>query len=315
MKWNVIYRSKGGKLGKIVAEAESRREVFKNLADMHISIISVEVTKEVRTISSATFLHKIVRYIICGIVLVAVVGTICTLMKGSGDNNVKQKSETVNKSHITNVKPNIVTNQSMRTVGNLPQNPSIISIKKTINPFTGKAMMFTNRHKQVKANAGIIGRNFPDNKYRPKRKLFKHYSENYICGIMRTPLGMPIVRGRLPKNFDDDFLKSYADEIKIELGDTEEEIALKQAMINFKNEIKGQIGNGESVLNIVLDSREERNRLAEYRKNLMKTISDLRHEGATKEELNEAREAANMMLDRKGLKRIPIADLPRKEDR
>ena len=173
-------------------------------------------------------------------------------------------------------------------------------------------MMFTNRHKKVKANAGIIGREFPNNKHKPKRKLFKHFSENYICGLMRTPLGMPIVQGRLPKNFDEDFVKSYSDEIKIDPEDTEEDISLKQAMIEFKEEMKDQIANGASVAKMVLDSRDELNRLAEYRKNLMRTIADLRREGATKEELNDARKAANIMLDEKGIKRIPITDLPRK---
>ena len=129
---------------------------------------------------------------------------------------------------------------------------------------------------------------------------------------MRTPLGMPVVRGRLPANFDEDFAKSYAEEIKIEPEDTEEDIAMKQAMIDFKEEVKEQIANGESVSQIVLEAREEQNKLAEYRKNLMRTIADLRREGATREELNEVREAANVMLDNKGLKRIPAADLPRK---
>ena len=191
------------------------------------------------------------------------------------------------------------------------RDPSILSIKKTINPFTGEEMWFTNRHKQVKANAGIIGQDFPNNKHKPKRKLFKHHSENYICGIMRTPLGMPIVRGRLPKNFDEDFVKSYAEEIKIELEDTEEDIAYKQAMIDFKEEVKDQIANGASISQIVLEAREEQNKLAEYRKNLMRTIADLRREGATKAELDDARAAANIMLDERGLKKIPETDLPR----
>ena len=83
-------------------------------------------------------------------------------------------------------------------------------------------------------------------------------------------------------------------------------------MIDFKEEIRDQIAQGASVSKIVLEAREEQNELAEYRKNLMKTIADLRREGASRDELNEAREAANVMLERKGLKRIPSTDLPRK---
>ena len=76
--------------------------------------------------------------------------------------------------------------------------------------------------------------------------------------------------------------------------------------------MKEHIANGESVSQNEIEARDEQNKLAEYRKNLMRTIADLRREGASCEELNEVREAANVMLDNKGLKRIPAADLPRK---
>jgi hypothetical protein len=316
MKWIVTYRGKDGKQATMLVDAESRDVVFKTLADKHISAIRVEAAKNVHhVIGGASALHGIIKYAIGGAVLAATVATLCVVMmgNGSGGNKGEQKTKPVKKPRIETVKPNIATNKPAENADELPYDPSIISIKQTINPFTGEEMMFTNRHKQVKANAGIISRDFfKNNKHKPKRKLFKHYSENYICGLMRTPLGMPIVRGRLPKNFDDDFVKSYAEEIKFEPEDTEEDKALKQAMIDFKEEIKDEIANGAPVSKIVLDSREEQNRLAEYRKSLMRVIADLRREGATREELNEAREAANIMLDNNGLKRIPAADLPRK---
>lgn len=312
MKWSVTYRGKDGKQEIMLVDAESREAVFRTLADKRIGAIRVEAAKDVRPAIGASALHGIVKYAIGGAVLAATAVTLCVVMMGSGGNKGERKIKPVKKPRIESVKPNIATNNPVEAAEEPPQDPSIISVRKTINPFTGEEMMFTNRHKQVKANAGIIGRDFPNNKHKPKRKLFKHHSENYICGLMRTPLGMPIVRGRLPKNFDEDFVKSYAEEIKFEPEDTDEDKALKQAMIDFKEEIRDQIANGASVSQMVLDSREEQNKLAEYRKNLMRAIADLRREGATRDELDEAREAANMMLDKKGLKKIPTADLPRK---
>ena len=312
MKWSVTYRGKDGKQEIMLVDAESREAVFRTLADKRISAIRVEAAKDVRPAIGASALHGIVKYAIGGAVLAATAVTLCVVMMGSGGNKGERKTKPVKKPRIESVKPNIATDTPVEAAEEPPQDPSIISVRKTINPFTGEEMMFTNRHKQVKANAGIIGRDFPNNKHKPKRKLFKHHSENYICGLMRTPLGMPIVRGRLPKNFDEDFVKSYAEEIKFEPEDTDEDKALKQAMIDFKEEIRDQIANGASVSQMVLDSREEQNKLAEYRKNLMRAIADLRREGATRDELDEAREAANMMLDKKGLKKIPTADLPRK---
>ena len=246
-----------------------------------------------------------------GLVSIVLLGAFVAVFILRSDPKAEEQGAEMKMSLISEVKPDIVTPVQEVKQTKPERDPSIISIKKTINPFTGEEMWFTNRHKQVKANAGIIGQDFPNNKHKPKRKLFKHYSENYICGIMRTPLGMPIVRGRLPKNFDEDFIKSYAEEIKVEPEDTEEDIAYKQAMIDFKEEVKDQIANGASISQIVLEAREEQNRLADYRKNLMRTIADLRREGATKEELDDARAAANIMLDEKGLKRIPETDLPR----
>lgn len=296
----------------MLADADSRDALFGVLRDKGINAIRVEAANDAKTAAVSIPFGKIALW--GGIALASVaVGTILVLAFGGGDKESSPETKAKKKAKIVSFQPAIVTNTPVQTVEEPPRDPNILSIKKTINPFTGEEMMFTNRHKQVKANAGIISReSLANNKHKPKRKLFKHHSENYICGLMRTPLGMPIVRGRLPKNFDEDFVKSYAEEIKIEPEDTEEDIALKQAMIDFKEEIRDQIANGESVSKMVLESREEQNKLAEYRKNLMRTIADLRREGATKDELNEVRKAANVMLDQKGLKRIPEADLPRK---
>lgn len=296
----------------MLADADSRDTLFGVLRDKGISAIRVEAANDAKVAAVSIPFGKIALW--GGIALASVaVGTILVLAFGGGGKESSPETKAKKKAKIVSFQPDIVTNTPVQTVYEPPRDPNILSIKKTINPFTGEEMMFTNRHKQVKANAGVINRDsLKKNKHQPKRKLFKHYSENYICGLMRTPLGVPIVRGRLPSNFDDDFVKSYADEIKIEPEDTDEDVALKQAMIDFKEEIRDLIASGESVSAMVLEAREEQNKLAEYRKNLMRTIADLRRDGATREELNEAREAANIMLDNKGLKRIPEADLPRK---
>lgn len=312
MRWSVTYRGKDGKQATMLVDAENRETAFKTLAEKHIIAIRVERATGSRPAIGATEASPIVKHAVACVALAATIGTVCVMM-GTGGDKGAQKVKPAKKARIESVKPSIATNKPVKKVERPKRDPSIISVRKTINPFTGEEMMFTNRHKQVKANAGIISReSLANNKHKPKRKLFKYHSENYICGLMRTPLGVPIVRGRLPNNFDDDFAKSYSDEIKIEPEDTEEDIALKQAMIDFKKEIRGLMANGASVSKMVLDLREEQNKLAEYRKNLMRTIADLRREGATRAELSGAREAANIMLDNKGLKRIPAADLPRK---
>ena len=314
MKWKVTYRGKDGRHASMSIDAESRDAAFKALAEKNICAIRVEAEKSPRPTIGMPSFPKVAGYILGGIAFAGCVGIVCYLLATDlGGGGAAHGTKPLEKPRNATALTNVTTNQPKKTVdGDAPQDPDIISIRKTVNPFTGEEMLFTNRHKTVKANAGIIGKAFPNNRHKPKRKLFKHYSENYICGLMRTPPGMPIVRGRLPKNFDEDFAKSYADEIRVEPEDTDEDIALKRAMIDFKEEARNLVASGVSVSQMVLDSREEQNRLAEYRKDMMRTIADLRRGGATMEELNEAREAANIMLDSKGLKRIPAADLPRK---
>lgn len=305
--WLVTYRGKDGKQVSILISAVDRKSLFNELSKRGISAIRVEQSSTRNNSKS----HNIVYYALLGIVVVAVIGAfLCCFNSRKGDDAKPIYDKRPAK--IATVEPSIPTNKAEHVpeAKESARDPGILSIRTTINPFTGEEMLFTNRHKQVKANAGVISRDFGNNKHKPKRLLFKHSSENYICGLMRTPLGVPIVRGRLPKNFDDDFVKSYADEIKIEEEDTEEDIALKQAMIDFKEEIKDQIANGASVSQIVLEAREEQNKLADYRRNLMKTLGDMRREGASREDLDDAREAANIMLNEKGLKQIP-KDLPR----
>lgn len=309
MNWNVTFRDSNGSRVTSLFKAESRSELFKILSEKKINAISI--SKE--AVSNGLPFLGIPVYILSITVCLAIcVTTVLMLSSISNDNRETEKIVTSKKRQKFNAYTPRTYKTNSVTMAKSTRDPNIISIRKTINPFTGEEMMLTNRHKKVKANAGVINHeSLSKNKHKPKRKLFKYYSENYICGLMRTPLGMPIVRGRLPKNFDEDFAKSYKETIKVEPEDTDEDIALKQAMIDFKEEIRELIAKGASVSEMVLQSREEVNKLAEYRKNLMRTISDLRREGASKDELTDARKAANIMLDEKGLKRIPSADLPR----
>lgn len=309
MNWNVTFRDSNGSRVTSLFKAESRSELFKILSEKKINAISIS---EEAVSNGLPFLGIPVYILSITVCLAICVTTVLMLSSISNDNRETEKIVTSKKRQKFNAYTPRTYKTNSVTMAKSTRDPNIISIRKTINPFTGEEMMLTNRHKQVKANAGVINHeSLSKNKHKPKRKLFKYYSENYICGLMRTPLGMPIVRGRLPKNFDEDFAKSYKETIKVEPEDTDEDIALKQAMIDFKEEIRELIAKGASVSEMVLQSREEQNKLAEYRKNLMRTISDLRREGASKDELTDARKAANIMLDEKGLKRIPSADLPR----
>lgn len=312
MNWQATYRDECGKKKTRKVQADSREEAFKIFEKRNLSIIKISPENNDQTVLVSQKLWKLIVGIVISIIVLALIILICKAIE-SREGSKPPTEEKTKPSLDKKDKPQGDKDEKQieATPHDIPD-PSIISIKKTINPFTGEEILFTNRHAQIKANTSVISRDFGNNKHKPKRLLFKHFSENYICGIMRTAPGTPIVRGRLPKNFDQDFLDSYASDIEIDKEDTDEDIAYKKAMKEFKDEVREEISNGASISQIVFEAREEHNKLAEFRKKVLRTIADLKRENIDKQTLDDAREAANIILQEKGLKPIP-EDLPRKE--
>ena len=156
-----------------------------------------------------------------------------------------------------------------------------------------------------KANPiNIDAMTFPDNPIQPKRKLFETHAENYICGLMRTKPGTRIIPTRLPANFDEEFKAHIADPVRIEDGDSEEDIALKEQMHEFKKEAARLIGEGMTPTEIILQERKELNRIADHRAVCAAEIGRLKREGASEQEIEDCINAANSIMEQYGARKF-----------
>ena len=156
-----------------------------------------------------------------------------------------------------------------------------------------------------KANPiNIDAMTFPDNPIQPKRKLFETHAENYICGLMRTKPGTRIIPTRLPANFDDEFKAHIADPVRIDDEDTEEDIAFKEQMHEFKKEAAKLIGEGMTPTEIILQERKELNKIADHRAVCAAEIGRLKREGASEQEIEDCINAANSIMEKYGARKF-----------
>ena len=136
-----------------------------------------------------------------------------------------------------------------------------------------------------------------------KPSIFRHRSEREIERLLTLEPGQPMFgMRRYDARFEEDFLKSMEEPIVIRADDSEEDKALKQLMIDAKIEIMDRIRNGEKLGDILKETREELQRLAQYKRNLRKELLTLAKEGhAEEEDLDDFIKAANQMLEANGI--------------
>ena len=148
----------------------------------------------------------------------------------------------------------------------------------------------------------------------PAYAIFKHRSENEIACLLtmrpgETLVGTPIYG----KRFTDDFLKSCEEPIVVTEDDTPEQAELKQLMNETKIDLRARMAEGEDLGQILLETREEYQRLASYKQALQQEINELKKDDSlSMEDIDDFVEAANKMLDDKGIAPLKLSPITRR---
>ncbi len=134
-------------------------------------------------------------------------------------------------------------------------------------------------------------------------KLFKHGCERQIAGLLEIEPGVAIFGTvTYSKNFKQDLLKSLEEPIVYDKDDSEEDRELKIAVEQTKRELKERMDAGEDPVKILKDTREELQRLGEFREDLKKHVENyIKDENYTDQDVKDFTEAANQMLAKEGL--------------
>jgi len=308
MQWFVVkYRKPDGTMTEAEFEAADKSALFKLLAEKKISAVNVRegrlgkrsVAKK-RSSNAHTMLAR-------GIVAAVAVVT-CAL---AGMYFIK-RDEARGLESVQNqkVKEQVIKDTKQKDA---PQAQDEVAVKEKWTPENDRVHRDAEGHivydKDAplgsKANPiNIDAMKFPNNPIQPKRKLFDTRAENYVCGLMRTKPGTRIIPSRLPPNFDEEFKAHIADPVHITDEDTEEDIAYKQQMHEFKKVVAGLIGDGMTPTEIILQERKELNRIADHRAVCAAEIGRLKREGASEQEIADCVEAANKVMEQYGARKF-----------
>ena len=150
-------------------------------------------------------------------------------------------------------------------------------------------------------------------KPKPAYAIFNHPCENLIAAYLTlTPgegmIGSPI----LGERFRQQFLKSLEEPIIVTEDDTPEQAQLKRDMIATKIELKARMDEGEDICQIMSDTHREVQELSRYKTMLQQEVRDAaKNPEMTMDDVDDLINAANMMLDAKGIAPITLGPITR----
>ena len=143
--------------------------------------------------------------------------------------------------------------------------------------------------------------------------VFDHRCETEIACLLtlepgETLVGTPVYRGRFVK----EFLKSLETPIIPDKDDPQEIRDLKKAVTEAKIELKAAYDRGEDIEQIMLDTRSQLQDLAAYKHTLEAELKNTIRNNATSDaDIDEFIEAANRLLEEKGVAPLKLNPLAR----
>ena len=147
----------------------------------------------------------------------------------------------------------------------------------------------------------------PRNRRLPKTHIFNHPCDNQIANLLRLDPGVGTFGNRDYKGFKDAFLKSCEEPIIVSEDDDEWTRQLKRDVIETKIELRARMADGEDVEAIMRDTRNEYKKLANIKKDIESEVRNtLLNDDVTKEDIEILVEAANRLLEEKGIAPLKI---------
>lgn len=242
------------------------------------------------------------RIVFCGIVVV--ISVIATLLFISDTFELSKKPDEVSKSkRIADV------SAKAKTIPEVEPEKKQKLEKVVDHPHTNKWGNPWHWGPNKKLKPRHISR-FDNSKLPLYERIFKNSADRTIAGLLVIEPGDSLIGGDEPSPwFLKSFLRSLETPVLPTKNDTEEEAALKRAVLETKVELKARLDSGEDIVKLLTETRRELRELGAYREDLEKIVDEFRRKKAvTKEDLEDAVGAANKMLEERGLKKIAMPE-------
>ena len=309
MTWEVKYRRTDGTVASEHAEAGSREAVIADYGRRGVSVLSVE--KSAGNAPKRTGIVRMSRWLSIAIGITAVVLAITALgiwllSSGgahSGDLPAKKSKR------IEEVKPQIRSAEPPKvdTAATNAPAPAELPPQKVGEIRDGKILMPSGELHVIK---GEVTNTFSRSK--GKWAIFNNASENVIAATLCTVPGETLVGTiRFNGNFTKSFLKSLTTPIVVHEDDPDDVKALKRAVIEAKITLKEAYDRGEDIEQIIIDSREESQRMAQYKQQLKSNLFRVAKDASSSDDVDDALKAANLMLEDRGISPIDPGPLTR----
>ncbi len=303
MNWKVTYRGRDGRLATAFYEATDRATLFRTLEAAGVSAVKVEAAESGvgRTAASKGLFPAWGRehakaLSVVGIALILVAVTIAIFVsrprEGTGkegpvngrglilETNGVHKAPAAPKALPPKVSRGVVTN-FVNNVWHDDKGRPHYKVTRVIRP--GQKTVINGKP------------------WRPEKPVFRHPCEVELDVLLSRRPGERIFGDVNWQAFRRDLPNALADKIEIHPSDTPDVIARKKAVMEAKEELAAAIRDGEDPCEILKAARDDVNRLADVRDNLLVAVAEMRQDGASEQEIEDAVVAANRILESHGI--------------
>lgn len=226
-----------------------------------------------------------VKGIVAGVIVV-VVGAVCIWMF-SGENEKSPSKEKAEKSHV-------------RDVSEKKEKESVKVQPKSRHDAKWKPEAEPDKTANVPPPAQAARDVIEFGKLHEKffgRPLFKSRSDNFLAGLLSATPGDCFIEPSIPADFDEQFKKSLNDKIERQPEDTEDDIAVKEAVMAVKDQLKACLDKGQAPSEVVQDAYDDLRKVYEYREQLQNNLALLREAGSVKDVEDYLAEANEMLKE------------------
>ena len=317
MNYRVTYRNKDGKQDQVLIDAPDRSAVFAELSKRGIRATRIEeATGKVKLRKSVAARGgkspAVIKGFVAGLIIVAAAVAAWYFLSAPKTDALEEK-ESKKQSKIAEVTPTLASPMKAET----PEVEKPKPLRKWEYPESrtnelsdAELRKWKVMHRPPPGYTNDTSRTEAP----PAYAIFNHHSENEIACLLtmrpgETLVGTPIYG----KRFKEDFLKSCEEPIVVTEDDTPEQAELKRLMNETKIDLRARMAEGEDLGQILLDTRAEYQRLASYRQSLQQEINELKKDDSlSMEDIDDFVEAANKMLEEKGIAPLKLSPITRR---
>ena len=297
-------------------EAERRDEVFAALKQRGISAIRIDESEQGKNTKHRLRIQRMPpKVALWG--LVAILVAVSALITVHYLLRVDDSAVETHKAKATRTKKAVTAHTSNSIETSQPENKPITKYKTIEEQYyaetngLSKPMLAKWRFEHRQPAAWT---NDSSKVEQPEYATFDFQSEKEIICLLTVEPGDTLLGdGNYGPEFERDFLKSLTQPIIVSKDDTPEQAEWKRMMIETKIDLKARMDAGESISDIMQATRREYQRMAEMKDLLTEEIAALKNsEGVTVQDMETCIEAANRMLESKGVSKLKISPVMRK---